>query len=174
MIRRPQLETDEARRLRARLEDALRARGARPTRQRRAIYAALAGRIDHPTAEALYRSVRRLVPGLSLATVYTSLETLTAAGLVSRIAGPDGVARYDARIDVHDHRRCLGCGAIDDLERPAGSRTLETYDRPDFRATDYHIEIVGYCAACLPGGGASSETGEPIRTSRTTHGGENR
>lgn len=174
MSRGPRLETEQARRLRSRLEDALRARGARPTRQRRAIYAALAGRIDHPTAETLHRSVRRLVPGLSLATVYTSLETLAAAGLVGRIVGPDGVARYDGRMDVHDHRRCLGCGAIDDLERPAGWSTLETYDTPGFLRTDYHIEIVGYCASCLPGSGASSETEEPIRTYRNPHGGENR
>jgi Fe2+ or Zn2+ uptake regulation protein len=173
-MRRISQETAASRRQRARLEEALRAQGARPTRQRRAIYTALAARVDHPTAESLHRRVRRLVPDLSLATVYTSLETLTAAGLVGRIVGPDGVVRYDARIDVHDHRRCLQCGAIDDLERPAGSRTLETYDTPGFRATDYHIEIVGYCASCLPGGGAPSETGTLIRASRTPHGGENR
>jgi Fur family transcriptional regulator, peroxide stress response regulator len=173
-MRRNTQEREDSRRQRARLEEALRARGARPTRQRRAIYTALAGRVDHPTAEALHRSVRRLVPGLSLATVYTSLETLSAAGLVGRMVGPDGVVRYDARIDVHDHRRCLRCGAIDDLERPSGSTTLETYDTPGFRATDYHIEIVGYCAACLPGSGAPSTAEQLIRASRTTHGGENR
>lgn len=149
---------------RSRLDGALRKSGARPTRQRRAIYVALSGRSDHPTAEALHRSVRRRVPGLSLATVYTSLEVMAEAGLVGRIVGPDGVARYDARIDVHDHRRCLRCGAIDDLERPGNSRTLETYETPGFRATDYHIEIVGYCVACLAAGGAPPSTPGPAGT----------
>src|SRR5262245_53370168 len=99
------------------LDAALRSRGARPTRQRRAIFAALSGRLDHPTAETLHRAVRRRVPGMSLATVYTTLEVLVDAGLASMVIGPDGVARYDARTDEHDHRRCLGCGRIDDLER---------------------------------------------------------
>jgi Fur family transcriptional regulator, peroxide stress response regulator len=126
----------------------LRSSGARPTRQRRALYASLAARNDHPTAEALHREVRRHLPGLSLATVYTSLEVMAQAGLVGRVQGPDGIARYDARIDAHDHRRCLRCGSIEDLERPASSGTLQAYATPGFRATGFHIEVVGHCAAC--------------------------
>src|SRR5262245_60728321 len=99
------------------LDAALRARGARPTRQRRAIFAALSTRHDHPTAETLHRAVRARVPDLSLATVYTTLEILVGAGLAGRLVGPDGVARYDARTDGHDHLRCLGCGRIDDVDR---------------------------------------------------------
>jgi Fe2+ or Zn2+ uptake regulation protein len=138
-----------------RLDIALRRHGSRPTRQRRALYAALLGRTDHPTAEALHRSVRRRLPGLSLATVYTTLEVLAAAGLVARIAAPDGVARYDARIDVHDHRRCLGCDRIEDFNRLPGASVLEAFHAPGFQATDYRIEVVGYCAACSDRGGAS-------------------
>jgi len=171
MKREGLMRTEEARR-QSRLDGALRASGARPTRQRRAIYGALAGRSDHPTADALHRTVRRRVPELSLATVYTSLEVMAAAGLVGRIVGPDGVARYDARIDVHDHRRCLRCGVIDDLERPREMRTLESYDTPGFRAMDYHIEIVGYCAACLAAGGAPPTTPGPDGTPRFNPEGE--
>jgi Fe2+ or Zn2+ uptake regulation protein len=155
-----------------RLDGALRARGARPTRQRRAIYDALAARFDHPTAEALHRFVRRKVPGLSLATVYTSLEVMAEAGLVGRIAGPDGVARYDARMEAHDHRRCLRCGAIEDLERPEGQRPLEMHDTPGFRAMDYHLEIVGYCAPCLAARGAPSSTTDPAGIPRLAPKGE--
>ena len=131
-----------------RFDQVLRSNGARPTRQRRALYASLAGRDDHPTAEALHRQVRRQVPGLSLATVYTSLEVMAQAGLVGRLQGPDGIARYDARMDPHDHRRCMRCGSIEDLERPAGSGTLQEYATPGFRVTGFHIEVIGYCAAC--------------------------
>jgi Fe2+ or Zn2+ uptake regulation protein len=156
------------------LDGALRSRGARPTRQRRAIYAALAARSDHPTAEALHRGVRRRLPGLSLATVYTSLEVMAGAGLVGRLVGPDGVARYDARIDRHDHRRCLRCGGIEDVERPAGSRILETHVAPGFRATGYHLEIIGYCAACLAAGGDPPSTPGPSEGIRIQQEGETR
>jgi Fur family transcriptional regulator, peroxide stress response regulator len=136
------------------LEAALRERGARPTRQRRVVYAALAERFDHPTAEAIHRIARRRSPGMSLATVYTTLDLLVEAGLAARVAGPDGAARYDARVDRHDHRRCLGCGRIEDVERHAEPR-LEPYQRPDFHAVDLRLEIVGYCSGCEDAAGAS-------------------
>jgi Fur family transcriptional regulator, peroxide stress response regulator len=131
-----------------RLVSALEKRGARPTQQRRVVYAAVARRTDHPTVEAIHLEARRRVPGMSLATVYSTLDLLTEAGLVRRVPGPDGSARYDARTDAHDHRRCLGCGRIDDLERPGHPVRLENYQDPRFRVIDYRVEIVGYCAGC--------------------------
>jgi Fur family peroxide stress response transcriptional regulator len=151
------------------LDGVLRARGERPTRQRRAIYSALIGRGDHPSAEALFRQVRRRVPGMSLATVYTTLDVLVRAGLAGRMTGPDGVTHYDARIDTHDHRRCLGCGRIEDIERPSGSRIRTEIDHgPGFRAVDCRIEVVGYCAACDPAGGARIESGGLVDDRRRT------
>jgi Fe2+ or Zn2+ uptake regulation protein len=138
------------------LDGALRARGARPTRQRRAIFAALTSRLDHPTAETLHRSVRHRVPGLSLATVYTTLEILVGAGLAGRLVGPDGVARYDARTDGHDHRRCLLCGRIDDVDRPEPQSPLPQYASAGFRPIAYRIEVTGYCAGCQSKAGATT------------------
>ena len=141
------------------LDAALRARGARPTLQRRAIFAALSSRLDHPTAEILHRAVRPRLPGLSLATVYTTLEILVGAGLAGRLAGPDGVARYDARTDGHDHRRCLACGRIDDIDRAEPAGPMPRFAAAGFRPIAYRIEVTGYCAGCQPGSGAPENTG---------------
>jgi len=153
------------------LDGALRARGARPTRQRRAIFSALSERLDHPTAEALYRGVRRRVPGLSLATVYTTLEVLVEAGLAGRFIGADGVAHYDARTDAHDHRRCLGCGRIDDLDRHGQNERIPMQPSADFQPMGYRIEVTGYCAGCLEAAGARREPGptgpDPIHQGET-------
>src|SRR5437867_8660590 len=144
------------------LDNVLRSRGERATRQRRAVYAALLDRTDHPTAEALHRVARRRIPGLSLATVYTTLEVLVNAGLAGRLAGADGASHYDARTDGHDHRRCLRCGRIEDLDRsPHRTPALETCHAPGFRAVDCRIEIVGYCAACDDARGARTSTSVP-------------
>lgn len=151
------------------LDAALRAQGARPTPQRRAIFAALSGRLDHPTAETLHRAVRHRIPGLSLATVYTTLEILVGAGLAGRLLGPDGVARYDARTDGHDHRRCLACGRIDDLDRPAVESPLPAFASAGFRPVAYRIEVTGYCAGCQTRAGATSDTGAAPSPTRTTH-----
>src|SRR6267142_397881 len=144
------------------LDHVLRSRGERATRQRRAVYAALLERTDHPTAEALHRVARRRIPGMSLATVYTTLEVLVNAGLAGRLAGADGASHYDARTDGHDHRRCLGCGRIDDLDRsPQRTPAPDTCHAPGFRAVDCRIEIVGYCAACDDARGAHPSTPVP-------------
>lgn len=126
----------------------LRARGGRTTRQRRAIHGALAARHDHPSAEDLHLALRRRLPDLSLATVYRTLDVLVRAGLASRLAQAPGPARYDARVDDHDHTRCLGCGRIDDFDVPRrGDRIADLATGP-FSLTAVHLELVGYCAAC--------------------------
>ena len=140
------------------LDHLLRRLGGRSTRQRRAVYAALAGRRDHPTAEDLHREVRRTIPGLSLGTVYKTLEVLVRAGAASRIDHGASVWRYDSRTEAHDHRRCLGCGRVEDLEaehRPERIDDLRQ-DAAEFLVTDYRLEVVGFCSDCGARAGAGS------------------
>lgn len=78
--------------------------GLRATRQRERIYAALHGSTSHPTAEELLSSVRESNPGLSLATVYNTLDALWEAGLCRRLSpAGGGPARYDADLSTHAH-----------------------------------------------------------------------
>jgi Fe2+ or Zn2+ uptake regulation protein len=126
----------------------LRARGGRATRQRRAIYAALAARHDHPTAETLHREIRRRHPDLSLATVYRTLDILVRAGLAIRLPDGAGVARFDARTDDHHHLRCLACGRVSDIEASRRPETFLSHSPESFTITGYHLELVGYCAGC--------------------------
>ena len=79
--------------------------GIRATRQREVIYAALAASHEHPTAEELLRAVRVFQPGLSLATVYNTLETFTRAGLCRKVcmSAAGGACRYDADLSDHLH-----------------------------------------------------------------------
>ncbi|HEX9428684.1 MAG TPA: Fur family transcriptional regulator [Candidatus Polarisedimenticolia bacterium] len=136
----------------AELDDRLRSHGLRATRQRRAVHAALARHHDHPTAESLHREVRRRMPGLSLATVYKALEALVRAGASGRIVHADGVARYDARTDQHDHRRCLRCGRVEDLELPHRPDRIADIPGGKFSITGYRLELLGHCARCAAAG----------------------
>jgi Fur family peroxide stress response transcriptional regulator len=147
MTRRPAhaLSTDE-------LDGRLRSHGLRATRQRRAVYAALAGHLDHPSAESLHREVRRRIPGLSLATVYKALEALVRAGASGRIVHADGVARYDARTDRHDHRRCVRCGRVEDVDLPHRPDRIADIPGEGFTITGYRLELLGHCAPCAAAG----------------------
>ena len=52
----------------------LRSEGFKVTPQRIAIYDALRGHHNHPTAEMIYHSLRPTHPSMSLATVYKTME----------------------------------------------------------------------------------------------------
>jgi Fe2+ or Zn2+ uptake regulation protein len=80
--------------------------GVRCTKPRATIYFALASTKSHPTAEELFQSARGAVPGLSLATVYNTLEVLCRRGLARKVTGlhaQDSAARYDADLSPHVH-----------------------------------------------------------------------
>jgi Fur family transcriptional regulator, peroxide stress response regulator len=75
----------------------------RCTRQRELVYSALASTTAHPTAEELYHAVRDIDQGLSLATVYNTLEALVERGLSRRISNGSGPCHYDADMQPHVH-----------------------------------------------------------------------
>jgi len=134
------------------LRQALEANGQRFTEQRAAVYRYLARTTSHPTAEDVFLSVRSAVPGISLATVYKSLETLVGCGLASKLSHADGSARYDGRTDPHYHARCGACGKVSDISGRLNQAQIS--DLADlaggFSVVGYHLELTGYCGACAP------------------------
>lgn len=132
------------------LRGALEANGQRYTDQRAAVYRFLLGTDAHPTADDVFTSVRHDIPDISLATVYKSLETLVGCGLAIKLTYGDGSARYDGRTDPHHHARCLGCGAVIDVEGNLDTRTLREHLGPvsNFQVEGFRMELVGYCTSC--------------------------
>jgi Fur family peroxide stress response transcriptional regulator len=103
---------------------------------------------DHPTAEQIFRRVRRTVPRVSLGTVYRNLDKLREQGRLRVVRLEGGVAHYDAMVDAHDHFVCERCGAVVDL--PGGPRPL---DVDPLRAAGYDVHwhttaLYGLCKAC--------------------------
>lgn len=131
------------------LREALEANGQRFTEQRAAVYRYLRQTVEHPSADDVFTSVRQVIPDISLATVYKSLETLVSCGLASKLTYGDGSARYDGRTDPHPHARCLSCGSVADLPGHLDGRTLDALgDLPGFSIEGYRVEAVGVCGEC--------------------------
>lgn len=127
---------------------ALRERGLPLTVQRKRLLERFLDCTDHPAADTLFADVAPLVPGLSRATVYRTLETLVELGLAVRIAHPGWEVRYDPRVDQHHHMVCDRCGAVRDFE----SRALDHLPMPPrssgFHARRYTVQFRGLCASC--------------------------
>ena len=82
----------------------LRAAGLRPTRQRLALARLLFEKGDrHITADELHAEAEGEGVGVSLATVYNTLNQFTAAGLLREIAVEAGRAYFDTNTGDHHH-----------------------------------------------------------------------
>ena len=123
--------------------------GLAVTTQRRAVFEAILDRSDHPTAEQLYREVRRGLPQISRMTVHRILGAFASLGLVARTLHPGSAARFDPKLGQHHHLVCLDCGRIMDVE----DRRLNHLPWPDvnpreFQIQDYHVHFRGRCGRC--------------------------
>ena len=90
--------------------------GLKITPQRVAVYREIVSRNDHPSAEELYEKLKENLEGISLTTVYRTLNSLEKAGLVKRVPTLKDKVRYDAKVEPHSHFVCLKCGKIYDIE----------------------------------------------------------
>lgn len=133
----------------SRLRSALETSGHRFTAQRAAVFEALYDTRTHPTADEIFTVVRSNIPDISLATVYKALEALVGSGVAQKLTLGPGPARYDSRIDEHDHIRCLSCGRVRDVEGGRTDAWLQSMSRgTDFEIVGYRLELVGYCPSC--------------------------
>lgn len=126
-----------------------RRRGLALTVQRRAVYAELAERKDHPTADQVHDALRERLPGMSRATVYRVLETLVELGFARKVHHAGAVARFDPMTARHHHLACDRCGRLVDLDDAAvdGLR-LPDAGRSGFVINDYSISFTGLCRDC--------------------------
>lgn len=133
-----------------RLRAALREHGQRFTDQRAAVYRYLCGTTSHPTAEDVFRDVQASVAGISLATVYKSLEALVGCGLAIRLAYGDSSARYDACTDPHYHARCERCDSLIDVpgEVEMSSVAALAERTANFHVKGVRLELTGLCSEC--------------------------
>jgi Fe2+ or Zn2+ uptake regulation protein len=131
------------------LSEALRARGGRVTPQRLAIAKVVRETGGHVTAEAVFGEVSQRMPGVSLPTVYATLELLEELGQVRRVPGATGAVMFDARTDAHDHFVCRRCGAVADLDCGTDrAAALLAATALGFRPDDAQVVVCGLCADC--------------------------
>ena len=131
------------------LAAALRERGQRVTPQRLMVARVLSDLDRHVTAEVVFDELGRRMPGVSLPTVYATLELLEGIGLIHRVASERGAVIYDPRTDEHHHLVCRRCGAIVDVDAEVGAEALlEAARSAGFQPDDTQVVVRGLCAAC--------------------------
>jgi Fur family transcriptional regulator, ferric uptake regulator len=128
--------------------------GLRCNRARRQV----AGRLRSEARPLSAEDLRLAEPSLPYSSIYRTLAALIQAGVVRRLAGIDGNARFELTEAVsgehHHHLACADCGAMEALVLPAGveaglERAAAAVRRSGRFAVESHqVELIGRCAAC--------------------------
>ena len=130
----------------------LREKGLKVTPQRMAIYSMLEDTKSHPSAEDIYKSLITTNPTISLATVYKTLDSFKATGLIQELNIENGRSNSDAQIYPHPHILCSSCNRIYDfdanLEGVLSSMRKEIAEQTDFLINREQINFYGTCPNC--------------------------
>jgi Fe2+ or Zn2+ uptake regulation protein len=130
------------------LPELLHSRGLRVTAQRVVINDALHAAGRHLTADQVRDAVQERLPGVSLPTVYATLELLEELGLVRRVHTPTALL-FDPRGDEHSHALCRRCGRVEDLDvAPPAAGALQAAEAAGFSEVAVETLVVGLCAGC--------------------------
>lgn len=119
------------------------------TKQRHSVLRVIRESDKHLTANEVFEGARRLLPGISFATVYNSLRYLKEEGLIGEIRLGTDAHLYDRKLTRHDHAICNECGKLVDLEMPVPTSLLKTAaDLSKFEAESIELILRGLCPDC--------------------------
>lgn len=115
----------------------------RTTYQKILIENFLKGNKTHPSAYDIYKTLKRKMPTISLATIYNNLEKMALEGKILELN--DGEKkRFDPNIEDHDHFLCIKCKNIYDIPKK-----IKKIKYKNFKVLSHTLYIKGVCDKCL-------------------------
>ncbi len=123
--------------------------GLKATPQRIAIYRELLKSDGHPSAEILYKKVKRKVASISLDTVNRTLLTLNEIGAAFVVEGSGDAKRFDGNLESHQHFKCVKCKRIIDFHhKPFDNISVPKTISGRFRVLRKTAYFEGICDLC--------------------------
>ena len=123
------------------------------TPQRLAVYQELLESQEHPSAEMVFKKIRKKFPSISLDTVNRTLLTLNDIGAAFIVEGSGDAKRYDGGLNGHQHFKCTKCKRIVDFHhKPFDDIKIPSYINRKFRVIRKTVYIEGICDICLEKG----------------------
>lgn len=118
------------------------------SKQREAILLAVKSTDIHPTAFEIYKSVKGIIPNISLGTVYRNLSDLVKSGEIISLSVGDGTEHYDGDISAHLHLHCKKCGKIVDVPMKHSFAAKLAMENGFITESEIHI-VYGLCNDCI-------------------------
>ena len=131
------------------LTKTLRNNGMKITPQRLMIFKILENNTSHPSAEEVFKRVKKIYPTVSFTTIYKTLETLRDLGEVQELIIDEDRKHYDPNTDIHHHIICSNCKKILDIFEDF-SQHVKMPDtlKKDYTVSGFQISFHGMCKNC--------------------------
>lgn len=102
----------------------------------------------HPNAETIYNAVKKMLPTITLATVYRNLNRLAEQGEILRLE-INSEYRYDADISFHQHCICRECDSVSDIfQKEISKYALKKFSSDSFEPNSVNVIFYGICKKC--------------------------
>ncbi len=127
----------------------MREKGLKLTAQRLAVIDVLVEKnLLHPSARVIYDAAKGRTRGLSLSTVYLTLNELSKHGIIKTLEFDKMENRYEGTVTDHINLVCKNCRRIMDYKLPVDIDSGEVSRKTSFLVTDTRLEYYGYCQKC--------------------------
>ena len=131
------------------LTKTLRNHGMKITPQRLMIFKILENNTSHPSAEQVFKRVKKIYPTVSFTTIYKTLETLRDLGEVQELIIDEDRKHYDPNTDTHHNVICSNCKKILDVFEDFSQHVkLPDTLKKDYTVSGFQISFHGICKDC--------------------------
>jgi Fe2+ or Zn2+ uptake regulation protein len=122
----------------------------RMTAQKSFIFGYLKSVKTHPSAEIVYKEVKKKLPNISQGTVYRVLKNFKDKGEIISIDTKDNV-HFDADVSDHAHFICENCENVFDVMNECSKcGILKNKKTKVGKINSYKINFYGICRKCRP------------------------
>lgn len=125
----------------------LRKKGLRATSQRMIILDVIenAGHID---IDKMYEILKKIIPSISLATIYKNIHSLVEADIIQEVRIKDRKVLYEVNYGDHIHFVCSTCGDVEDMDIDAAPIFSLLKQLSDRDVQEQKIILYGSCSKC--------------------------
>ncbi|NLL19059.1 MAG: transcriptional repressor [Clostridia bacterium] len=121
----------------------------RNTKQKKVILEVLKGTDSHPTADWIYEQARKVLPDISLGTVYRNLRILTESEVIRELNYGSTYSRYDGNPVEHYHFVCTKCQRVFDVPiEVLHDINTKVEEATGWRVEMHRMEFYGTCEDC--------------------------
>ena len=123
--------------------------GYRVTPQRLAILQILVDEGDHLSPIEVYQKAVKILPGITEATVYRTLNFLTEQGIIMSAHIGNGQLVYEIADHKHHHLICRNCQKTMDIDHEMLEPLYHTLEaKTGFQLDIVHLTFFGLCPEC--------------------------